>query len=119
VFSFVHLFSHQIISIKAGGMMSLSIDNLGALWMWGNCPNQGKEGIFSIVSNLSPTPVWDFYGHTVVKVACGNEHIIALVSVGESYNGENDDLICYSWGTFNHGQLGLDDKENRPNPEII
>jgi alpha-tubulin suppressor-like RCC1 family protein len=118
VFSFVHLFSHQIISIKAGGMMSLSIDNLGALWMWGNCPNQSKEGIFSIVSNFTPTPVWDFHGHTVVKVACGNEHIIALVSVGESYNGENDDLICYSWGTNNHGQLGLGDKENRPNPEI-
>ncbi|KAK2453171.1 ultraviolet-B receptor UVR8 [Trifolium repens] len=109
----------KIISIKAGGMMSLSIDNLGALWMWGNSPNQSKEGIFSIVNNLTPTPVWDFYGHTVVKVACGNEHIIALVSVGESYNGENDDLICYSWGTNNHGQLGLGDKENRPNPEII
>ncbi|XP_045808668.1 E3 ISG15--protein ligase HERC5-like [Trifolium pratense] len=109
----------KIISIKAGGMMSLCIDNLGALWMWGNCPNQSKEGIFSIVSNFTPTPVWDFHGHTVVKVACGNEHIIALVSIGESYNGENDDLICYSWGTNNHGQLGLGDKENRPNPEIV
>lgn len=109
----------KIISIKAGGMMSLSIDNLGALWMWGNCPHQSKEGIFSIVSNFTPTPVWDFHGHTVVKVACGNEHIIALVSVGESYNGENDDLICYSWGNNNHGQLGLGDTEDRPNPEMV
>lgn len=109
----------KIISIKAGGMMSLSIDNLGALWMWGNCPHQSKEGIFSIGSNFTPTPVWDFHGHTVVKVACGNEHIIALVSVGESYNGENDDLICYSWGNNNHGQLGLGDTDDRPNPEMV
>ncbi|KAJ1390295.1 Regulator of chromosome condensation, RCC1 [Sesbania bispinosa] len=102
----------------SGGMMSLSIDNLGALWMWGNCPQQTGEGGFSVVSNFTPTPVWDFHGHTVVKVACGNEHVVALVSAGESYKGE-DDLLCYSWGNNSHGQLGLGDKENRPRPEMV
>ncbi|XP_061350867.1 ultraviolet-B receptor UVR8-like [Gastrolobium bilobum] len=110
--------SLKIVDVKAGGMMSLSIDNLGALWMWGNCPHQSNEVGFSLVSNFTPTPVWDFHGHTVVKVACGNEHVVALVSAGESYKGE-DDLVCYSWGNNSHGQLGLGDKENRPGPEVV
>ena len=109
----------QICSIKAGGMMSLAIDNLGALWIWGNCPqpSSSNEGVFSLVSISTPTPVWDFHGHTVVKVACGNEHVVALVSAGETYKGE--DLLCYSWGSNNHGQLGLGDSESRLHPEII
>ncbi|RWR73494.1 guanine nucleotide exchange factor SRM1 isoform X3 [Cinnamomum micranthum f. kanehirae] len=105
--------------IKAGGMISLAIDSLGALWMWGNCPKQsdsnGRE--FSLVSSSTPLPVWDFHGHTVVKVACGNEHVVALVSAGETFTG--GDLICYSWGNNNHGQLGLGDNECRSRPEIV
>ncbi|XP_015573158.1 ultraviolet-B receptor UVR8 isoform X2 [Ricinus communis] len=107
----------KVCSVKAGGMMSLAIDNLGALWMWGNCPQQNSESGFSLVSSFTPIPVWDFYGHTVVKVACGNEHVVALVSEGETYKGE--DLLCYSWGNNNHGQLGLGDTESRVCPEIV
>ncbi|XP_055960254.1 ultraviolet-B receptor UVR8 isoform X1 [Mercurialis annua] len=109
----------KICTIKAGGMMSLAIDNLGALWMWGNCPqlNSNSEGGFSLVSSFTPIPVWDFHGHTVVKVACGNEHVIALVSRGETYKGE--DLVCYSWGNNSHGQLGSGDRESRVRPEVV
>ncbi|GAV65537.1 RCC1 domain-containing protein [Cephalotus follicularis] len=109
----------KVCSVKAGGMMSLAIDNLGALWMWGNCPQQSNstEGGFSLVSSFTPFPVWDFHGHTVVKVACGNEHVVALVSAGETYKGE--DLVCYSWGNNSHGQLGLGDRESRLRPQII
>ncbi|XP_043705008.1 ultraviolet-B receptor UVR8 [Telopea speciosissima] len=105
--------------IKAGGMMSLAIDILGALWMWGNCPQLSKisDGEFILSSHPTPSPVWDFHGHTVVKVACGNEHIIAFVSAGETFTGNN--LICYSWGNNNHGQLGLGDKESRSRPAIV
>jgi hypothetical protein len=100
-------------------MMSLAIDNIGGLWMWGNCPQQSSsdEAEFFLVSTFTPTPVRDFYGHTVVKVACGNEHVVALVSAGETYKG--DDLVCYSWGNNKHGQLGLGDRESRLHPEII
>ncbi|KAF2304432.1 hypothetical protein GH714_031039 [Hevea brasiliensis] len=108
-------------SVKAGGMMSLAIDNLGTLWIWGNCPQQSSssgESGFSLVSSFTPIPVWDFHGHTVVKVACGNEHVVCCsVSVGETYEGE--DLVCYSWGNNNHGQLGLGDRESRIHPEIV
>ncbi|XP_020596422.1 ultraviolet-B receptor UVR8 [Phalaenopsis equestris] len=109
----------KVSSIKAGGMMSLAIDNLGALWIWGNSPQPGStdEEVFSLVSSSSPLPVWDFHGHTVVKVACGNEHVVAAVSVGENFSGA--DLMCYAWGNNNHGQLGLGDKEARARPQSI
>ncbi|KAK9683770.1 hypothetical protein RND81_10G163300 [Saponaria officinalis] len=109
----------KVSSIEAGGMMSLAIDNLGTLWMWGNCPcpTSSPDEPFSFASISSPVPVYDFYGHTVVKVACGNEHVIALVSPGETHTGDN--LICYSWGNNNHGQLGLGDTESRSQPQIV
>ena len=97
--------------------MSLAIDNLGALWIWGNFPQQNQEGGFSLASNFTPTPILDFHGHSVMKVACGNEHVVALVSSTESYEGEN--LVCYSWGNNSHGQLGLGDTESRPHPEVV
>ncbi|OMO86658.1 Regulator of chromosome condensation, RCC1 [Corchorus olitorius] len=107
------------LAVKAGGMTSLAIDSLGALWMWGNCPqeNSSGDGSLTFVSSFTPIPVWDFHGHTVVKVACGNEHVVALVSAGETYKG--DDLLCYSWGGNGHGQLGLGDTESRVRPEIV
>ncbi|KAL9313456.1 hypothetical protein ACSQ67_018908 [Phaseolus vulgaris] len=109
--------SLKICAVKAGGMMSLAIDNRGTLWMWGNCPQQIKEGELALVSSFTPTPVWDFQGRSVVKVACGNEHVVVLVSAGESYNGE--DLVCYSWGYNTRGQLGLGDRESRLHPEVV
>ncbi|KAA8521843.1 hypothetical protein F0562_012535 [Nyssa sinensis] len=109
----------QVSSVKAGGMMSLAIDDLGSLWMWGNCPQQSSssEAEFSLVSSHIPLPVWNFHGHTVVKVACGNEHVVALVSAGETHTG--DDLVCYSWGNNSHGQLGLGDSDSRLRPEVV
>ena len=112
-------FLSKVKSVKARGMMSLAIDNLGGLWMWGNIPESSSpdKGELSLVSNFTPVPVWDFHGHTVVKVACGYEHIVALVSHGETYRGR--DLVCYSWGNNAHGQLGLGDTEIRLRPEVV
>ncbi|KAL6542652.1 hypothetical protein OROMI_024254 [Orobanche minor] len=111
----------KISSIKVGGMMSLTIDDLGSLWMWGNCPHPSQntlsEGEFALRSSSPPLPVWDFHGHTVVNVACGNDHVIALVSAGEKYEGGN--LLCYSWVGNSHGQLGLGDTKSRWTPEIL
>ncbi|TVU35259.1 hypothetical protein EJB05_17138, partial [Eragrostis curvula] len=109
--------SLKLSSVKAGGMMSFAIDSLGALWMWGNCPQQTDAGEFCIANTSVPLPVWDFHGHSVVKVACGNEHVVAAVSAGETYTG--GDLVCYAWGNNNHGQLGLGDKESRSRPVLI
>ncbi|KAJ6811827.1 ultraviolet-B receptor UVR8 isoform X1 [Iris pallida] len=110
----------KVCSIKAGGMMSLAIDSLGALWVWGNSPQPGKSEDgeeFCLVTSSPPLPLRDFHGRTVVKVACGNEHIVAAVTAGETFAGGN--LVCYSWGNNSHGQLGLGDKENRPRPVVV
>ncbi|XP_057522971.1 ultraviolet-B receptor UVR8 [Amaranthus tricolor] len=109
----------KVCAVEAGGMMSVAIDNLGALWMWGNIPQQSSpdDDTFSLGSFPTPVPMWDFHGHTVVKVACGNEHIIALVSAGEKHTG--DDLVCYTWGNNYHGQLGLGDTKSRSRPQIV
>ncbi|KAJ4787524.1 Regulator of chromosome condensation (RCC1) family protein [Rhynchospora pubera] len=107
----------KICSVRAGGMMSFAIDNLGSLWMWGQCPQPTDTGELCLISTPSPLPVWDFHGRTVVKVACGNEHVVAAVTSGESYTGSG--LICYSWGSNTHGQLGLGHKESQPRPVVI
>ncbi|GJW21966.1 ultraviolet-B receptor UVR8 [Tanacetum coccineum] len=106
----------KISSVKAGGMMSLAIDDVGCLWMWGNCPVQdtSNEGGFSFGPTPTPIRAWNFNGHSVVKVACGSEHIVALVN-----GGEGSELVCYSWGNNSHGQLGLGDTEARPNPQMV
>ncbi|KAJ8555492.1 hypothetical protein K7X08_012988 [Anisodus acutangulus] len=108
-----------ISSVKGGGMISVAIDNLGSLWLWGNFPEPQKsksiESEFSLTSSCNPIPVWNFHGHTVVKVACGNEHVVALVTAAEG----GSDLVCYSWGGNSHGQLGLGDRQSRQYPEVI
>ncbi|XP_076886403.1 ultraviolet-B receptor UVR8-like [Bidens hawaiensis] len=111
----------KISSVKDGGMMSVAIDDLRSLWIWGNCPsqdtpNEGEE--FTLLATHTPLPVWDFHGQTVVKVACGNEHIVALVNSDVTHEGGGD-LVCYSWGNNNHGQLGLGDTEVRAAPQMI
>ncbi|XP_024984406.1 ultraviolet-B receptor UVR8-like isoform X2 [Cynara cardunculus var. scolymus] len=109
----------KISSVKAGSMMSLAINDSGSLWMWGNCPVQetSSEGGFSLTPTSTPISIWNFHGHTVVKVACGSEHIVTLVSAGEKREG--GDLVCYTWGNNNHGQLGLGDTEARSNPRMV
>lgn len=113
----------KVCFVKAGAMSSFAIDNLGGLWMWGNCPQPSNDEDldkgFCLLSYPSPSPVMDFYGRFVVKVACGNEHVVALVTAGEVQTGGGDDLLCYSWGNNNHGQLGLGDTISRGKPEII
>ncbi|KAH7651342.1 Regulator of chromosome condensation 1/beta-lactamase-inhibitor protein II [Dioscorea alata] len=111
----------KVCSVKAGAMSSFAIDNLGGLWTWGNCPQPSNDEDvgFCFLSYPTPMPVMDFYGHSVVKVACGNEHVVALVAAGEVHTGGGDDLLCYSWGNNNHGQLGLGDTISRSKPEII
>ncbi|XP_021739474.1 ultraviolet-B receptor UVR8-like [Chenopodium quinoa] len=87
--------------------------------MWGNIPQQSSpdDNTFTLISVPNPIPMFDFYGHTVVKVACANEHVVALVSAGEKHVG--DDLVCYTWGNNNHGQLGLGDTESRSHPQAV
>ncbi|KAJ4911908.1 Regulator of chromosome condensation (RCC1) family protein [Raphanus sativus] len=108
----------KVCAVKAGSMMSLAIDNDGGLWMWGNVPppqDTGPEPRLSFTSVPIPCPVREFHGRTVLKVACGDEHVVALVGSKEI----PEESALYSWGNNHHGQLGLGDGESRARPQIV
>ncbi|CAH2073030.1 unnamed protein product [Thlaspi arvense] len=113
----------KVCAVKAGSMMSLAIDNVGGLWMWGNVPPQasGPEPRLSFTSVPIPFPILEFHGRTVLKVACGDEHVVAVVGPKEVIHKDNsyDESVLYSWGNNHHGQLGLGDRESRARPQIV
>lgn len=110
----------EAVDVRAGGMMSLAIDKHGTLWIWGRCPqstNEPRDETFRLSFISSPQPVRGFQGYSVSKVACGNEHVLALVTHGITVAEEH--LLSYAWGSNTHGQLGLGDKESRLVPQLI
>ncbi|CAB87718.1 putative protein [Arabidopsis thaliana] len=112
----------KVCTVKAGSMMSLAIDNVGGLWMWGNVPPQDSEPDprLSFTSIPIPFPILDFHGRTVLKVACGDEHVVALVGPGDIHKDNSYDVsVLYSWGNNHHGQLGLGDGESRARPQTV
>lgn len=111
----------QIVVVEAGGMMSSAIDKDGGLWLWGAVPEPSagvqitdsdsyqKSDAFELANIAKPERVLALRDQRVRRVACGNEHILALV---EGRNG----IECYAWGRNAHGQLGLGDFEARDMP---
>jgi hypothetical protein len=113
----------KILSVEAGGMMTSAVDQDGGLWVWGAVPppaarhdkpssGPGCNETFSLVNIEKPERVHALMGLRVLRVACGNEHILALVKA-------EDGLECYSWGNNSYGQLGLGHLEPRSTPEVI
>ncbi|KAE9452319.1 hypothetical protein C3L33_15783, partial [Rhododendron williamsianum] len=103
----------KVSSVKAGGMMSLAIDNLGALWMWGNCPPQSDSvsaGETYKGSDLGSTWV-------VHAVACGAFHT-ALLAVDDR---ASDTLrsVCWTFGLGDNGQLGHGTTKSASLPEQV
>lgn len=104
-------------------MISCAVDQEGGLWLWGAVPPPSAElqdpesrsynkGTFSITNIEKPERVLSFLAFKVTRVACGNEHILALVE------GRNSSE-CYAWGSNSSGQLGLGDLEPRAVPTLI
>ncbi|KAG0563182.1 hypothetical protein KC19_8G009800 [Ceratodon purpureus] len=111
----------KVVAVEAGGMMSSAIDNEGGLWLWGAVPEPSagvqitdsdsyqKADAFELANIDKPERVLALRDQRVRRVACGNEHILALV---EGRNG----IECYAWGSNSYGQLGLGDFEARDIP---
>ena len=108
----------QVVRVAAGGMMSCAVSEDGILWMWGNCPSpvnvRNGHQSFALSICETPHPVAGLQGLNVVKVACGYEHVIAVVD-----EQETQPYACYTWGSNKYGQLGLGDKESRLNPQAV
>ncbi|CAK9263922.1 unnamed protein product [Sphagnum jensenii] len=117
----------QIVSVEAGGMMTSAVDQDGGLWLWGAVPPPSaetdninrsssslpdKNETFSLVNIEKPERVHALIGQQVLRVACGNEHIMALVKARVG-------LECFSWGSNSYGQLGLGHSEPCAVPQLI
>lgn len=112
----------KVMLVDAGGMVSAAVDQEGGLWLWGHVPPPSEtpnsspdnaESSFELTNVEKPERVRALMSTRVYRVACGNEHIIALV---EGRDGAAD---LYSWGMNSYGQLGLGDMEPRAMPTLV
>ena len=104
----------QIVLVEAGSMISCAVDQEGGLWLWGAVPpptaDFNASNTFYFANIQRPERVHALFGQKVCRVACGSEHILALVEA------KGDSVDCYVWGSNSYGQLGLGDIEPRAIP---
>ena len=96
----------NIVAIACGTMHTIALDSNGNVHAWGwnangdlgNNKSTGSTPGYqsSIPINISSPGFGTLVGKTIVAIACGNEHTIALDSNGN----------VHSWGWNNSGQLG-------------
>ena len=88
------------------------------MYSWGSTADGmiGCAGVSSTstkrVGRLSverPTLVESLLGRTIVQVAAGQRHVLALDTAGQ----------VYAWGFGGYGRLGHKDSRDRPMPEVI
>ncbi|KAF6250550.1 hypothetical protein COO60DRAFT_1465227 [Scenedesmus sp. NREL 46B-D3] len=89
-----------VADIAAGGWhsMALSADGQGQIYVWGR-GEYGRLGIADRTgsSKLRPHKVRGLEGHSVVQVAAGGTHSLAVTSSGR----------MFIWGRASYGRLGL------------
>ncbi|XP_070070832.1 probable E3 ubiquitin-protein ligase HERC3 isoform X1 [Drosophila takahashii] len=88
---------YVVIQIACGSRHSLALSDWGQVLSWGDndCGQLGHATDQDIVQ--LPKVVRQLVSKTVVQIACGNNHSLALTSCGE----------LYSWGSNIYGQLGV------------
>jgi alpha-tubulin suppressor-like RCC1 family protein/subtilisin-like proprotein convertase family protein len=86
-----------IVAIAAGYVHSLALDSDGHVYSWGY-NTAGELGLGSTAENIGePTQVAGLLsGKTIVAIAAGRNHSLALASDGS----------LYAWGSANEAQLG-------------
>ncbi|XP_029622144.1 probable E3 ubiquitin-protein ligase HERC6 isoform X1 [Salmo trutta] len=89
-----------VVSVACGQDHSVAVCASGQVYSWGS-GGEGQLGIaFTTVSKVPrprPVPIPSPLPITVIQVACGNSHSLALTKGGQ----------VFSWGLNSHGQLGL------------
>lgn len=94
-----------------GNGASYAITDDGTLYAWGQNSN-GQLGLGDTAHRLVPTEVTALAGRTVIDVAHGTSHTLALTSSGE----------VYAWGSARQGQLGSPDalgSDGRPLTRVL
>lgn len=93
------LSGRTISAIAAGGAHSLALGSDGRMFAWGS-NSAGQLGNRSTTTSSSPVEVFSggvLAGKTVITIAAGNSHNLALTSDGR----------VYGWGLNQYGQLGV------------
>lgn len=101
------------ISIAAGGLHSLAIDNSGSLYTWGH-NGFGQLGIGTISEDSVPVKVPLPNGvASWVTIAAGAFHSLAIS------RDNNTNFSLYTWGWNAYGQLGIDNTINQLTPQKV
>jgi len=100
----------KIVMVAAGGFHSVALGAEGIVWTSG-AGRAGRLGHNDGENKLTPTPLTReaLGGATVVFVAAGRVHTVAVTSEG----------ALWVWGMGNCGQLGLGDLNNRLAPARV
>lgn len=86
--------SGEPLSVAAGSMHSVAVDEDGDVWTWGN-NGLGQLGV-GLMPSLSASPVQVTGLSNIVAVAAGDGHNLALASDG----------TVWAWGYDSSGQVG-------------
>ncbi|XP_038223084.1 probable E3 ubiquitin-protein ligase HERC4 isoform X2 [Zerene cesonia] len=100
------LATKNVIQIACGFYHSVALTNNGELYAWG-ANSYGQCGL-GTMSNKETTPqqITSLVGVPIALVACGSNHTFVLSKSG----------AVFGFGKNSHGQLGLQDRENRCYP---
>ena len=104
------LANNIIVSIACGNAHTIALDNMGKLYSWGNNVN-GQLGNGTTTDSSTPLLIntGAIANKTIVSIACGGSHTIALDNTG----------TLYSWGNNVNGQLGNGTTTDSSTPLLI
>jgi len=96
--------SERVATMVRAGTRLLSTE----LWSWGDITH-GQLGTGDTVKRHRPTIISHLTGIGVCRIACGNDHALAV-----SLDGR-----MFAWGRNHHNQVSLEMQANRSTPQQI
>ncbi|CAH2254500.1 jg25682 [Pararge aegeria aegeria] len=101
-----NLATKNVIQVDCGSYHSVALSNNGDLYAWG-ANTYGQCGLGTKSNKeATPQPITSLLGIPIALIACGSNHTFVISKSG----------AVFGWGKNSHGQLGLQDRENRCYP---
>lgn len=94
--------------ISAGTGHSLALDTKGDVWSWGE-GLAGQLGHGVLDNEYYPKPIEELIGFRFIDIAAGGQHSVCIT--------KNEEVVV--WGRNQAGQLGIEDKKDRPVPTVL
>ncbi|XP_053604119.1 probable E3 ubiquitin-protein ligase HERC4 isoform X3 [Plodia interpunctella] len=100
------LATKHVVQIACGFYHSVALTMNGDLFSWG-ANSYGQCGLGTMTNKeMKPQQITSLFGVPLALIACGSNHTFVLSKSG----------AVFGWGKNSHGQLGLQDKDNRCYP---